>query len=120
MILFLISFSVESFSSAYCFSHLGRSGLAILLSTSTFLNKWRFGRRQRSFLKKMFTVLHGFFSKLLQAAWTFFKAQGNAARIFQAAGTFYKIFHEVSMFLKISLRALMLHVKSSCSFDQGC
>ena len=64
-----------------------------------------------------------FFSKCVKLLGHFSKSQGKAARIFQAAWKFYKNFPcrvpELSMFfLKNSLRALMLHVKSSCSFDQ--
>ena len=40
--------------------------------------------------------------------------QGSFARIFHAGSLNFLCF-----FKKISLRALMLHVKSSCSFDQG-
>ena len=67
------------------------------------LNKWRFALRKWSLLKKMLTVLHGFFFQNgFRQLGHFFKAQGNAARIFQAAGKFCKNFPwrvtEFSMF----------------------
>ena len=64
-----------------------------------------FGLGKHTLLKKMFSVLHQFFStKLLSAAWTFIQSTANALRNFQASEKFYKIFpgrvHECLGFLK--------------------
>ena len=66
-------------------------------------------------------ILHGFFHKILRLHRPLFRE--SAARIFQAAGEFYKNFPcripKFSVLYELCLPALMLHVKSFYSFDQG-